>query len=310
MKTIRPLTMAGLIYTCMFVLFSLLAPASAVQWPTVQRVAEDGVPNVELSLAPPLHPWPQVAAELGNLEESRERMENANMDKLQKEFNKVTVDARKQIGDVIGRTLLAFNDAELASTALLRTHLATSSAFLQQLPQETQSASALAVKVNVLPASPPDATLKADIDDLEFLRSDKEKVMVESAIGDSRALLTFVLDELQVQLQAQVGALLGKTKSAKLVGSAALREERAGQLPLQTNVRTVPSDVTFPTVASMVQGMESRRDIAEKLERRRLLEKELDFLMACNSAIAEGLNGAIARIMAQYRSAAVQAGGK
>lgn len=38
---------------------------------------------------PPLHPWPQVAAELGKLEETRERIENANMDKLTLEFNKV-----------------------------------------------------------------------------------------------------------------------------------------------------------------------------------------------------------------------------
>ena len=68
----------------------------------------DALPNIELSLvalaldvplcfwtcfvflceAPPLHPWPQVVAELGRLDENRERMENANMHKLQEEFNK------------------------------------------------------------------------------------------------------------------------------------------------------------------------------------------------------------------------------
>ena len=38
--------------------------------------------------APPLHPWPQVAAELGKLEESREHVEAGNMYQLQLEFNK------------------------------------------------------------------------------------------------------------------------------------------------------------------------------------------------------------------------------
>ena len=69
--------------------------------------------------APPLHPWPQVAAELGNLEESRERMENVNMDKLQREFNKAAFDARQRIGDIIGRTMHVFNDPNIVNTIFL-----------------------------------------------------------------------------------------------------------------------------------------------------------------------------------------------
>ena len=69
--------------------------------------------------APPLHPWPQVAAELGNLEESRERMENLNMDKLQTEFNKAAIDARQRIGDIIGRTMRVFNDPDIVNAIFL-----------------------------------------------------------------------------------------------------------------------------------------------------------------------------------------------
>ena len=57
---------------------------------------------------------------------------------------------------------------------------ATSATLLQQLPQDTLGSSALSVKVHVLPANPPDAALRADIDDLEFLRSDRERDMLES----------------------------------------------------------------------------------------------------------------------------------
>ena len=45
----------------------------------------------------------------------------------------------------------------------------------RQLPQDTLGPSVLSVKVNVLPASPPDASLRTKIDDIEFRRSDEEK---------------------------------------------------------------------------------------------------------------------------------------
>lgn len=57
---------------------------------------------------------------------------------------------------------------------------ATSATLLQQLPQDTLGSSVLSVKVNVLPANPPDAALRADIEDLESIRFDKEKAMLES----------------------------------------------------------------------------------------------------------------------------------
>lgn len=106
---------------------------TALLRPPVQQSLQDMLPNIELSLvlahllaclhflsrpykvqAPPQHPWPQVAAELGNLEESREHIENANMDRLQREMNKALLEARRQIGDTIGRAMRAFDDPRMA----------------------------------------------------------------------------------------------------------------------------------------------------------------------------------------------------
>ena len=74
------------------------------------------------------------------------------------------------------------------------------------------------------------------------------------ALGEDKALLSFVLKELQVsvtgdlihscagdgmckvQLQDRVGALLGTTASAKMLRAAALRQDRVGQLPAQVCV--------------------------------------------------------------------------
>ena len=81
-----------------------------------------GLFSLELNTlcTPALHPWPQVAAELGNLEESREAMENANMARLQQEANKATLDARRRIGDTIGKAMRVFDDPKVASTILTK----------------------------------------------------------------------------------------------------------------------------------------------------------------------------------------------
>ena len=61
--------------------------------PMAPSICNSARPHVLDTQALPLHPWPQVATELGNLEEGHKRIENANMDKLQREFNKATGDA-------------------------------------------------------------------------------------------------------------------------------------------------------------------------------------------------------------------------
>lgn len=292
------------------VFFELLLIAWGSQWPAVQLDAHDAQPNVELSLAPPPHIWPQVAAALGSLEERRETMENANMDKLQEAFNAAMVDARRKVGDVIGRVMRMFDDPRLAR-AIFAGRVHSKSSMFRELPQEALGSSVMSVKVNVLPASPPDASLKADIDNIEFQRYDGEKHMFEAeAFGELRALTKFILNELEVQVQSNMNSVLkGKetavttrksNKSTQSGSSPLFLQEGTKQLPDQANVRVVPMGAEYPTVVSMVQDMESRRDITENLEMGRILEKELDLVMVCNSAVEEGLRAAVSRILAQY----------
>lgn len=285
------------------VFFQLFLTALATQWPAVDLSAEDALPNIELSLAPPLHVWPQVAAALGDLEESRERMENANMDKLQHEFNEAMVDARHQIGNMIGRMMHIFDDRKLVS-ALFARHSPKSTMF-RQLPQEALGSSALSVEVNVLPASPPEPGLRANIDDMEHQRSDEEKNMFQSkAFSELHALKRFILSELEVQMQAHVNALIGAMKNKPTESTPSFLHEQTKQLPAQSNIRVVPADEEYPSVVSMVQEMETRRDITENLERKHILEKELDFAMVCNTAAEEGLRAAVSRVLGQYSSMA------
>jgi len=284
-----------------FLWLNTFGAACASQWPPVQQSLQDMLPNIELSLAPPQHPWPQVAAELGNLEESREQIENANMDRLQREMNKALLEARRQIGDTIGRAMRAFDDPRMAGAVQISRRAQKSASMLQQLPQDTLGSSALAVKVNVLPANPPDGSLRPAIDNIESVRSSEEKDMFDSAVGEPSALTAFIVSELEAQIQAHIDRIATAGTLVSKQGVPVFLEGRAEQLPLQANVRVVPTDTNYPTVASMVQGMEARRDIAENLARRRILEKDLDFMMACNHAVEEGMGAAIARIMAQYK---------
>lgn len=292
------------------VFFELSLIAWGSQWPAVQSDAHDALPNVELSLAPPLHIWPQVAAALGSLEERRETMENANMDKLQEAFNAAMVEARHKVGDIIGRMMRRFDDPRLAK-AIFAGRMQSKSAMFRELPQEALGSSVMSVKVNVLPASPPDAVLKADIDNIELQRYEGEKHMFEAeAFGELRTLTKFILNELEVQMQSNMNSVLeGKEtavtmrKSIKSIKSESIPlflQKGTKQLPEQANVRIVPMGAEYPTVVSMVQDMESRRDITEKLEMGRILEKELDLVMVCNNAMEEGLKAAVARILAQY----------
>lgn len=271
----------------------------------VKKSMQEEYPSVELSLAPPLHPWPQIAAEIGNLEHSRENTEHENMDQLQREFNKAAVEARHRIGDVIGRLMHGFDDPKLEHI-LSPNGPAGASASLRQLPQETLGSSALAVKVNVLPATPPDPALRTNVENIEYYRAGQEKDMFKSALGDVKALTDFVLNELEVQVQERMSSIAGAVALARVPRDAQMLEGRlrSGQLPAQSNVRVAPNDVTYPTLVSMAQAMEARRDIAENLVRARILEKELDFLIMCNNAVEEGLRTAITRILAQYRTAA------
>lgn len=279
----------------------LLKPAilRALKWPSVQVQDSERLPNIELSLAPPTHPWPQVTASIANLESSREKLEDASMNKLQIEFNRAAVVARQRLGETFGRMLKQFDDPSLLKALMVSRHGLPNSTLLRQLPQDTLGSEVLAVRVNVLPVSPPDASLKEQIDTIEHKRSEAEKKMFQSALGEVKSLTDFMINELEAQLHVHLDPL-GVSRAFTQRQSASFLEHEEAQLPAQSHVRIVPNDVAYPTVESMVQAMETRRDTTENLARQRVFEKELDFLMVCNRAMEEGLRSAVDRALAQY----------
>ena len=81
----------------------LVGAVSGQGWPAQHEASSDTQPNIEVRLAPPARPLPEVAAEIALLESSRGSLEEAAFGKLQAAYNRALQDAKAKIGDVVGR---------------------------------------------------------------------------------------------------------------------------------------------------------------------------------------------------------------
>ena len=69
--------------------------AYAQTWPIPYEASPDTLPNIELHLVPPVHPFPQVAAE-------EEQFEFA--------CNAISDNAKRQVGEAVGTAMKVFDD--------------------------------------------------------------------------------------------------------------------------------------------------------------------------------------------------------
>merc|ERR1719236_137402 len=95
------------------ILAELMCGAQAQTWPIPYESTPDTMPNIEVHLAPPVHPLPQVAAEIQVLDKVREKTEEEKMSQLELAFNAALENAKKQIGDAVGQSLRVFDDPSI-----------------------------------------------------------------------------------------------------------------------------------------------------------------------------------------------------
>ena len=108
------------------------------------------------------------------------------------------------------------------------------------------------------------------------MRAASESQLLDTAVAEMGELTKIVVAELEKNLQLQLDPWLASAGSflkAQIPGSPE-------GLPKQLNVRVAASDLPYPTIASLVQDMQTRRDTAENLARQRILELELKLLKA------------------------------
>lgn len=295
--------------TCRCVIALSLVCLSACAWPEISVAETDTLPILELSLAPPVAPLPQVAATIRQLDDARHKSEAAFMSKLQKAKDAAEKKAKTNIGNLVGRLMRVFDDQAMlqfpvGALTLKKQSLKGSSSvsFL-----ESGRASASSVTVHVASDVPPDPELKVDMFELEHGRRDAERAMLQQAVEDMNSLVEDATNKIEVELQLQLRELVAPA-NAQNIGrfagqSKVVRgffETHVKQSPQRAIMKVVPAESPYPTLNSLAQGMEDRRDVSEQLESAKIEMMKLDLLKIINRVVEDTLRGSVARVMAQH----------
>jgi hypothetical protein len=173
----------------------------------LQRSSADRTPTVEVSLAPPAKPLPNIAAEISSLDASREAFEAMKMSETVHAFNTAVKNAALRIGKLFG-----VEDKALS--------------MLQDV---------VSFKVNVIPGTEPAASAKSKIDAVERTRADMATKMFDNAAAEFEGITDFVVAVLKKELARSKGtaAFLGLPAHVKVV---------AGDVPYPT-VASLVSDM-------------------------------------------------------------------
>lgn len=258
--------------------------------------ASETYPNLEVTLDPPSSPFPGVSAQIGKLEAAREAMEDSEMNEVLQAYRKAKAKANTRIGLVVGRAIRGFHDAMLLQSR--HTHGGTS--FLASTPSSDAADGFLyAVKVMASAGDTSEVNVSPEIADLEHHRSvleGKRFRQVRDAMGE---MTDVVVKRLKAELQAQLATLLERPSARDGVAFLAMAVK---ELPQQVNVRVVPSKYPFPTILSLVEDMEKRRDLSEDLITARIKQLLLQLLEDENEMIVEALGKNMARVAASFSS--------
>jgi hypothetical protein len=263
-------------------------------WPSVQlRDTPETMPVIEVGLAPPANPYPELSGAIGALEKSREALEQEKMAKLEAAYNAALADAKGKIASAVGSVKLL--EGSMGSQWRPGSFLA-----LRGQAGRVQGVEGPSVKVRVSGGAPTDASVKAQLEAMEAKRNAAEAQMLDQAISEMGEVTDVVVAELKKSLQQHMGAFLARDVVPPAASSFLERVERgsSGAAPAESlgtpmNVRVGTSEVPYPTIGSLAQDMETRRDAAERLERAKILELMLKLIEAENEMIKEALAGAM-----------------
>lgn len=279
--------------SCLACPFLLSCLVGGEIWSFPNAPSPDSAPVVEVRLAPPEHALPQVSAEVGVLEQTRESFETGMRQKFSSAFADAMKQAKTDIDSMTERTMSVLQAGRRTASFL---HTQTGSRTRDKAGQ------AYAIKLSLSALPPPEPEIESMLENIENKRTRAEQSIFDQAQGELQGLINIVLNELGVQIHAQVSAL----RRAKGVGRRAVwldtlqNHEHRGPvgLPSQANVRVAAADDAFPTVADLAQEMEERRDTTESQDRTEMLSMELKLLQAANNMIKEAVSSAVLRLMA------------
>ena len=234
------------------------------QWPIPFVLGPDTVSNVEVSLDAPAKPLPDVSNEIGKLEADREAKETINNDKMIRAFNKELASARLRIAALIDGAEHQLHNKLRSPRGVTPQHIVESA---------TSFLKSNIVKVAVAAEVPAPESAHGAIASIEHARMNREDAWVEAAIEEMSRLTDIVIATAEAEIDAVLKVSPSLDTLSKPLGFLQLD-------PAAANVRVVAASVPYPTVQSLVNSLEARRDITEEFGKARALSmymKLLDF---------------------------------
>ena len=229
------------------------------------RYFAGAAPVVNVRLSPPAS-IPGMGEEVGKLEDARRSMESAALQQLDVAFRDAIRSAESRIGGAV---------AEFAPEVL---RAASPLSFVDASAGSMADASHFRLKVS--PVSAPSRAILQKVKLVEGVRAAQEDAMIGQGVKELQLLVDIVVGELSSELSAL------KHRGSAASGTGFLASSKAADV---LDVRFLPPEAPFPTIAGLVQAMESRRTESEGAVRKRIAELELKLLQALNAMVAKTL---------------------
>lgn len=263
-------------------------------WPVPYVMNTNTLPNLEVNLASPQDPFPLQEKAARSQEFREEEAQVARMKELRRGSRKVLLDARAKAARIIGRAMRTVKGTSLAKSWPL--HAQRTAFYETQL--EAGSGSAIALRIDVEPAGVPNATWSNEIESIGRQTVMRVHRSRDKDVLNMQDLSAAVLNELTVQLQDQIETLNGNSNAPNKIVN--FSREPAGFAAIfgEENVHVQAAGNDFPNVASVVQAMEARTAITERLGHWTALTMDKELLQAELRMIKEMLDNAVARAAA------------
>eukprot|EP00375_Theileria_parva_P003290 XP_765971.1 blood-stage antigen [Theileria parva strain Muguga] len=283
-------------------------------WETDFVKDSKSMPSIEIKLAPPENPLPQVEEEIKLLESNRIELEEGMMSRLEQEYNNALMNSKEKIKTVINDSLSVFDNKELIAELLSKyAHQDHKSKNVGGVSFLQTDEAYVPSSVRMSEVEPPDPSIKEKMVSPPILVIDfRTKLSKREMMRKSK--------KLQKVLQLQLNPYLIETEKLKTAfqhfdqgnvynvnhgnyaNPVSFLQTQASDLSeiRQLNVKIGQSDTPYPTVEDYVMNMEKKRDVSEKLARNKILNMYLNLMKAQHEMIADELHQAVSRVISQY----------
>lgn len=289
---------------CFLACFAFIAPSFGSD--AGKQASE--LPTVEISLAAPMNPWPHISSVIGQLEGSREEVEEAKMVDVHSFLQRALRKVEKKIVVITDHLLRTFEDPALRKALTMRLveseHGRGKSNFraLSFLSKKENIPAEDAINVQVQKGIAADANaIASKIRALEQSRQAGESKFFKLAAAEIDDLADAFISEFQAQVDKQVNVLFSLLPRKSQVVPASFLQIAESK---EANIRVVPSDSAYPSVEAMMADMESRRDVAENLVHHKVAMDKFLMLQAANAMAKNRLEAVVGVIHRQLQAAA------